>query len=287
MTILTPTHNRAYLLDKCFTSLQKQTCKNFEWLIIDDGSTDNTEEIIMAIKSQTHEFAICYEKKMNGGKHTALNYSHAFIHGELTIILDDDDTLTENAVEVILSCWEKWRDDQTVWCMSFSRGMDTDTPLVKIIGDEIVSNAIDYRINARRDGDCAEVVRSEVFKQYLFPVFPGENFIGEDCMWTTMAYDYDTVYYSRVIYLCTYLEDGLTKSGRAMRLKNPVGGMYRNNMYLNKRFTLLIRIKSAILYDCYAIAEGHFWKNIANANQKALCLSMIPAGMFFYRRWSR
>ena len=169
--------------------------------------------------------------------------------------------------------------------MSFSKGADLNTPLVDIGEDGVVSNAIDHRINPRRDGDCAEVIRSDVFKQYKFPVFEGERFLGEDCMWVTMAYEYDTVYFTRVIYICEYLEGGLSKSGRKMRLKNPLGGMYRNNMYLNNRFTLPLQIKSAILYDCYAIADGHFWKNLKKAKKKLLCLCMAPAGAFFYYKW--
>ena len=96
LTVLTPTYNRAYTLTKVYESLAKQTKQNFQWLIIDDGSSDGTEELIMSFPKTGFELE--YHKKSNGGKHTALNYSHQFIKGEMVVILDSDDYLTDDAI---------------------------------------------------------------------------------------------------------------------------------------------------------------------------------------------
>ena len=99
ITILTPTYNRAELLKSLFASLCSQTCFDFEWLIVDDGSTDDTSLVVKTFKSD--KFPIRYYLKENGGKHTALNYSHPYIKGELLFIVDSDDILTPDAINTI------------------------------------------------------------------------------------------------------------------------------------------------------------------------------------------
>lgn len=288
LTVLTPTYNRASLLSKCFKSLLLQTCKNFEWLIIDDGSTDDTATVVEQFKSADCGFDIIYKKKENGGKHTALNYAHQYIRGKYTLILDSDDSLVDNAVEVCLSEWQKYDFNSRIWCLSFLKGKDLNNALCEWKSEKaILSNHIDFRINKKLKGDCAEVVKSEVFKKFKFPVFSNEKFMGENYIWIKASYDYDTVYIKKIIYLCEYLEGGLTKSGRSMRLKNPFGGMLTSNLYLKKRFILNERIKKAILFDTYAIAEGHPYKNLKYSNKKVLCFILMPIGWFFYLKWRK
>lgn len=282
LTILTPTHNRANLLNNCYQSLCNQTCKDFEWLIIDDGSTDNTEDIVKDIIKKNKSFPIIYKKKENGGKHTALNYSHDYINGEYLIILDDDDILTNDAVEAIIEKCNQYKDNKRIWSLSFNRGdIEKKEPFVKWKEKEdIISNYIDFRINQSHQGDCAEVVKSDIFKTYLFPVFENEKFIGEDCLWITIATRYDTVYINKVVYLCEYLEGGLSKSGRKMRLNNPLGMMYRSNIYLTtKCISFKNKIKHIILYNVYAIKSKTKIDGIKN-------IFYIPA-LIVYRKWSR
>lgn len=112
ITILTPTYNRAKLLQLCFDSLCAQTDFDFEWLIVDDGSTDNTEEVVNGFL--TDKFPVQYVKKQNGGKHTALNAAHPYINGQYVLILDSDDTLTADAVERIKRAWAGKENDRSV-----------------------------------------------------------------------------------------------------------------------------------------------------------------------------
>ena len=107
ITVFTPTYNRASYLGRCFSSLEKQTCSDFEWIVADDGSTDNTAEVISAF--QTESFPIQYVRKANGGKHTALNAVHPFIHGKYVLILDSDDYWRAETVEELCRLAEKDR----------------------------------------------------------------------------------------------------------------------------------------------------------------------------------
>ena len=285
VTVLTPTYNRADLLKRCYASLKTQTCLDFEWLIIDDGSTDDTRNIIRPFLSET-SFHVEYHGKQNGGKHTALNYSHEFIHGRYVIILDNDDTLTPDAIETIKRYWEKYEDNKKIWCLSFQR-VQNDKPIQAFDEAETISNHIDFRILGNRPFDCAEVMRTEIFGSYSFPVFPNEKFIGEDCMWTTLAYGYDTVYIDKGIYVCYYLPDGLTMSGRKFRLASPQGGMFRSNIYLDNRFPLKLRLKHAVLYDVFAYASKDIHGSMKKSNGKILCRFMLPAGFIIYKKWSK
>ena len=99
LTIITPAYNRADLLKECFRSLQRQSDRDFQWIVVDDGSTDHTDQVMKEILRQKDWMDICFVRKENGGKHTALNASHPYIKGGYVLILDSDDTLTEDAVE--------------------------------------------------------------------------------------------------------------------------------------------------------------------------------------------
>ena len=286
LTVLTVTYNRAFLLKQCFESLCAQTCKDFEWLIVDDGSTDETQRVVEEFQVCNNGFPIYYYKKENGGKHTGLNYSHPYIHGTWTIMLDDDDTLTPDAVECILPYCSKYDAEDKIGCLSFQKGSKENKAFVDWgENGDIVSNAIDFRINARRFGDCAEVIKSNVLRKYPFPQFENERFLLEDHLWIRSAYEYDTVYIRKIIYIAEYQEAGLTKSGKSMRIKNPLGGVYSCGLYFNRRFKFPIRLRKAILFNVYAIATKKWFENFKCIKNKWLCLVTFPFGLFFFLRW--
>lgn len=287
LTVLTPTYNRAELIKNCYISLKNQTNKDFEWLIIDDGSVDDTEEVVRSFIDCENDFSIKYHKKQNGGKHTALNYSHDYIDGRYLIILDSDDVLTEDAVETVIREWERFDSDENIWCLCFLKGYDRNKSVCEWKGkDVIVSDYIRFSVKYL-PGDCAEVVRSDVFKKYKFPEFEGERFLGEGYLWINAAYEYKTVYIKKILYLCAYLDDGLSKSGRKLRLKNPQGGMCTADLYFGKGFSIKNKIKHAILFDVYAFSAGNVLNNIKKARKKFLCYLCLPLGWFFYKKWKK
>lgn len=124
LTIITPTYNRCDKIGKLYDSLTRQSCQNFQWLVIDDGSTDGTEDWflkLIATKDRTSTFLIDYHKKENGGKHTALNASHPYIKGKWMTIVDSDDYLTDDAVETMVHKWEKYETDPAIGGITFQR----------------------------------------------------------------------------------------------------------------------------------------------------------------------
>ena len=285
VTVLTPTYNRGSLLPKLFRSLKQQSNKDFQWLIIDDGSTDNTKQIVSSFSAAN--FSIDYHYKENGGKHTALNYSHPFIFGELVIIVDSDDYLTEDAIHTICTDWEKYRPNSKVAGLSFLKMRSNGCILSQNPPtDFYISDFIRYRTNQNIAGDQCEVTRAEVFKEFPFPVYPQERFMSEGILWRAIGRKYKTVYCSKPIYVCEYLDGGLTKSGRAFRMKNPYGMMENCRSFFSSDISWKTRYKEAILYDVYALCtKESLIKQLFKSGALGLCLLAMPFGVYFYKRW--
>ena len=256
LTIITPTYNRGDKLNKLFKSLNNQTVKDFNWLIIDDGSNDDTAEVVRNFMSAA-SFEIRYDYQENGGKHRALNKGISKITTELTIIVDSDDYLTENAVETILDYHELYvnRKESDKLCgFSFLRAYSNgEINTGEFPVDEVVDTYRQQRINNNLLGDKAEVYYTDILKMYPFEEFDGEKFMPEDAVWLKMSGPYNMVHLNRVIYYCDYLEGGLTKSGRKMKIFSPYGMMYRSSVYLNDPLvSIKVKVKMAILYQVYS-----------------------------------
>ena len=213
VTVLTPTFNRGGILNGLFQSLQKQTKKDFEWLLVDDGSIDNTKNVVEEME-KIAEFPMRYIYKENGGKHTALNVGIRQIASELTFIVDSDDTLVSDAIETILESHKKYGLQEKLCGYSFLRKF----PDGKINGksfepDDKIGTYIECRINADdTQADKAEVFYTKCLKEYPFPEYKNEKFLGEDIVWIRMALKYQMVHINKAIYVGNYLEDGLTKN---------------------------------------------------------------------------
>ena len=255
ITVLTPSFNRKKKLEKLYSSLCNQKSQSFEWLIIDDGSTDDTKALVDSWRD-TAPFSIKYVNKENGGKHTALNLGISMISSELTFIVDSDDYLTENAIETILEFHEKYKDrieSEKLCGYSFLRAYsDGMVNTGKYPVDEVIDTFRQQRINNNLLGDKAEVYYTKILKQFPFEVFEGEKFMPEDAVWLKMSGPYNMVHANRVIYICDYLEGGLTKTGRKMKIYSPYGMMYRSAVYLNDPdVKLKVKMKMMILYHIY------------------------------------
>lgn len=286
ITILTPTYNRKAYLKNLYESLVNQTNNNFQWLIIDDGSCDNTKEVVENFNNKN--FRIDYYYKENGGKHTALNYSHQYIKGDWTFVVDSDDILTENAIALVYEYIEKYGKRKDISSFAFLKSDYSGSVLApQLYKNDYISNVIDYRVNSNVKGDQAEVYRTEIFKRFKFPVFEGEKFLGEDYLHINAAYIASTVYINKVIYLADYRDDGLTKAGRKMRIRNPLGGMVHGSLYFSKRFKIKYRVKGMILYICYGLfAKKSLTELFRNCNEyKLLFLLSCPIAFVLNKFW--
>ena len=286
LSIVTPTYNRAHLLPACFESLQKQTDFDFEWIIVDDGSKDNTAEVVSGF--HTDLFPVIFVQKENGGKHTALNTAMEHIHGQYVLFLDSDDYLTEDAVSAVRTGWETWQEHPEIAMVTFLKGAHKDDPnCTGPIANEPV-DILRYKRNIIHSSDCCEVIRSDIFKRFPFPVFEGERFLSECALWNRVAKEYKCVYLNEVIYICEYLEGGLTKSGRALRIRNPRGGMFICDLRMGANNYLTQRIKYSFLYCCYGFfATLSPAAILAGTEHKALAGLCLVPGYLLYLYWNR
>lgn len=286
LTILTPTYNRAQLLAECCESLKKQTCQDFQWLIVDDGSTDNTAEAVKEMLASQRDFAMDYVAKPNGGKHTALNFAHPYIQGEYVLILDSDDLLVPTAVEQVLKAWDEFGKDDSVGRVIFLKGFSQEEPICYVEHERIPVNTIKEPRISKSGRDCCDVFRTDLFTKYPFPVFPGERFIGEGAAFFAMEKESLGVYVNQVIYLCQYREDGLTKAGRKMRIRNPLGGRYNSMVYMDKSLPMKTRLKKSVLYTCYSCFAGiPFGRLLREPPYKLLTIAGLLPGFALYVYW--
>lgn len=287
LTILTPAYNRAEGVEALYRSLCSQTVKDFEWLMVDDGSTDDTRKIIEKMKDKA-DFKIRYIYKENGGKHTALNAGIKTIESELTFIVDSDDTVTDDAVETIFRYHSRYGSDEQLCGYAFLRKF----PDGKINGKlfepgEKIATYVEARINDDdTHADKAEVFYTRCLKEFPFPEYSGEKFLGEDIVWIRMAEKYRMVHINKAIYVGAYLEDGLTQNRRRHNIQSPIGCMQRAEEFLRPELNKKYRIKGALQYVIYGKFAGYgIVKLIKNSTYKKLVTVASLPGLLLYMKW--
>lgn len=289
VTIITPTYNRAELLRRLYRSLEQQTKKDFMWLIVDDGSTDHTEETVKELLPKA-SFEIGYIWKDNGGKHTALNVGIKIVRTELIMIVDSDDQLLPNAVEEIGKVHDKYKINKEVGVYSFLRCYLNGEPIISLDKDGFVGSYVKYRIKENRPGDMAEVFKTAVLKEFPFPEFPGEKFLSEDVVWIQIGLKYKFAFINKAIYQCEYLEGGLTANDKPMKFASPLGSMMRGKMLMCKECGIKQNLKGAIIYDCYKInaTKSQFDRKLKlNLFEKFICAMCEPLSLYYYMRWRK
>ena len=285
VSIITPSYNRANLLPKAYESLKKQTSKDFEWIVVDDGSKDNTDEVVQKFISE-NQIEIKFIKKENGGKHTAVNRGVKEACGELVLILDSDDWLTNDAIETVIKDWQEYKNNEKICGLSYNKKV-INKEAFKAKEPVVISNHIQYRYNENVLGDRAEVYRTSIMKEYNFPEIKDERFLSEAIVWNKIAYKYDTVYIDKDIYECEYLEDGLTSNSVRLRVNNPKGAMLNYQIMMQKPFNLKLRIKYSILYNTFSkFAKVSFKETLKNGNRFLLAVTK-PIGDIVYLRWKK
>ncbi len=289
VTILTPTYNRADFLPKLYESLIRQTNPDFDWLVVDDGSDDGTSGLIRQYM-QEKKIRIFYERQQNAGKHTALNRGIAMIESELTFIVDSDDYLPKDAVDTILTCHEKYKNIPNLCGYSFLRcHSDGRVNTAYFPEDEKTDTYLHVRINGNIGGDKAEVFYTAVLKKYPFPVFAGEKYMPEDVVWMRMSGPYQMVHINKNVYICDYLENGLTNTGRRMKIHSPKGMVLRSQIYLENAETCLkVRVKMMVLYIIYGHFAGYERKRLfAQVPDKWLYIACFLPSFVLYKKWDR
>lgn len=223
VTVFTPTYNRAYILGDLYHSLQRQTCMDFEWLIVDDGSADDTKALVASWQGEENPFPIRYVYQENGGKCRAINRGLKEADGRLFFTVDSDDYLTDDAIEKVIR-WDGELPKDGHFCGYVgNRGITpTQTPNRLFPGGYLDGTALDRYDQV--DGERAFVFYTEIHRKYLYPEFPGEKFLTEAVTWDLMAHDgYKMRFYNDIIWIWEYKDDGLTRAGYRVFLENPQG----------------------------------------------------------------
>ena len=271
-TIFTPTFNRKELLEKLYKSLQKQTYKDFEWLIVDDGSADGTKEKAEEFLSEK-KLDIKYYFKENGGKQRAYNFATDKANGELFICLDSDDEYVENGLETILKYWKKYEKNNDIAGMGYL----STYPNEEVIGSsfpekEMISTQFDIYNKYSIKGDKGLMFRTEIIKKYKFPVFDDEKFITEAVVYNRICEKYKMVYVNEKIEIKEYQEDGLTAKYNNLLLRNPKGQALYHNEINSQNLSFKQKILNNAVYYKFCRAAGYKFGKIFKENKNKLFL---------------
>ena len=283
LTIHTATYNRAYILGKAYESLCSQTCKDFEWIITDDGSTDGTDELVQNWQAQENGFSIVYNPMPHVGLPRAINSGVEKASGEWFMRLDSDDYLVPDAVEKVL-CWidevEAFPEFVGVGfakCQPDGSYMKKQTPRIDPQVGYIDATNIE-RAQYQLDMDMCEAERTSLLRQFPHQVWPTEKFAPEQLNHNDMALaGYKYRWHLDKLYICDYLTDGLTKNDRIVK-NNPMGYamMHNQNILLSKTFW--DKCRCAMQMTALSLYAGHP-EYLKKSNNKIATILTLPMGM--------
>lgn len=279
LTIFTPTYNRAYILSKLYLSLTNQTSQNFVWLIIDDGSTDDTEVEIRRWISEG-KVEIIYYKQPNLGKSMAHNEGVKMTNTELFVCVDSDDFLVVDAVEKILEFWQENREQGIVGILAFKRYSD-GRPVTVMKGNFTKATLKDAYSKHYLSGDAMLIYRSDIIKQFKFPKFLGEKFVPEAYIYDLIDQKGQLLILKTALYCCEYLEDGYTKNMAKLLVKNPKGYLKYIKQRLRFDITTKEKVLDTIRYTAMCIATNES-KYIRKSVYPIITILTLPLGYIFY-----
>ena len=238
LTVFTPTYNRAYCLHQLYTSLVQQTSRNFVWMIIDDGSQDNTKELVDSWKKQD-KIDIEYFYKENGGMHTGHNFAYEKITTELNVCIDSDDFMPDNAVDAILNFWAKNGNDSLAGIIGLDEFKDGS-----LVGTQIPNHLKTAKLNELYKkygvkGDKKIVLRTDLLRKFpLYPEYIGEKLVPLGILYLLINQEYDFLCLNKTLCIVDYQPDGSSNTILKQYRVSPNGFAYARlvNMNLNKGF---------------------------------------------------
>lgn len=257
ITVFTPTYNRAYILPKLYESLCAQTDKDFEWLVVDDGSTDETSSLLEKWKKE-QKIQMNIIKRENSGKSTAINLGAKNARGNLFFIVDSDDFLTNDAISTILNDEKIFSENRIAFSVAgfCYRRRNYRTGTVIASSDYPLPEAatsLELAFKYHQNGDKAEVFYTDVLKKFPFPEIRGNKFVPEALVWYRIAAaGYKLIIKEKAIYNCDYISDGYTKNFKKNLRKNSKGfTLFYKECLSYKKIPLIIKIKYLIrLFQC-------------------------------------
>lgn len=281
LTVFTPAYNRAHTLPRTYKTLCLQTSKDFEWLIIDDGSTDNTKDIVEGWIND-RKIQIRYIRQENQGMHGAHNTAYRNITTELNVCIDSDDAMPEDAVEKIVAFWESHRSDKDNFAGFV--GLDKDLTTGKIIGTKFDRERTTLQGFYERGGkgDKKLVYRTDIINRYPeYPLFEGERYVGLAYKYMLIDQDYELLTLNEPLVLVEYQQDGSSFNMYRQYWRNPRGFAFfrktemKCTKSLKRRFIVCAHYVSSSVIS----RNRHFLKE---SPRKLLTFLSIPAGLMLY-----
>lgn len=277
ITYFTPTYNRGYILSQLYQSLCIQSDKDFEWIIVDDGSTDNTKDLVNDWILE-NRIKIKYFYQTNSGKSQAHNLGVTKANGKLFSCIDSDDYIIPETTENIRSQWERVSND--VIGLVYSRGTDSRESITKWgPKNQMLTLKEAYEIGL--SGDTMLIYATDKIRKYSFPKLRNEKFVPESYLYDLLDDEGKMYFSSEILYICNYLDDGYTKSMRKLIYDNPNGYLLFITNRLKKNISLKHRFQNSIRYVAI--------KKILNSNKIIVdsvypihTLLAYPFGLYFY-----
>lgn len=279
LTVFTPAYNRAHTISRTYESLCRQTCKDFIWLVVDDGSTDGTRKLIEQWIADGI-IPIQYIYQENQGMHGAHNTAYSNITTELNTCIDSDDYMPDDAVEQIIDFWKKHGSDRYAGIIGLDATQDGT-----IIGygfDGVKSTTLTHYYARGGKGDKKLVYRTDVIRRYPeYPLFEGERYVGLAYKYMLIDQDYQLLTLEKPLVIVEYQPDGSSFSMYRQYWNNPRGFSFYRLTEMRFAPTLKRRFMVCIHYVASSIIarNRHF---ISESNQKALTILAIPFGIALY-----
>lgn len=263
LTVFTPTYNRRALLPRVYESLKNQTCKDFVWLIVDDGSSDDTESLVREWMEEG-ELSIRYHYRENGGKMRAHNTGASLCDTALFLCLDSDDELSEDAVERIVTLWkEQGEGNKELSGIVAYKGEKTEGG-VKKFRDAAFPLSGESTLRglylAGFYGETTLVFRTELLKQYPFPEIEGEKYVPEDYIYDKIDSGYRLLILPEILTVCELVEGGYTDQAARLRRDNPTGWFlyYEQRAGLKSPAVLHLKYLSHYIRFCKVLSKDPF-----------------------------
>ena len=278
ITVFTPAYNRAKTLPRTYSSLVKQDCKDFVWLIVDDGSTDETGELVKKWKQADNGFEIRYIYKENGGMHTAHNTAYENIDTELNVCIDSDDCLAEGAIKKIVLTWQKIKHRGYAGIIGLDADMEGHI-IGKDFPDGLKETTLTGYYAAGGFGDKKLVYRTDVIKNYPpYPVFQGEKYVALAYKYRLIDQDYRLGVLNDVLCNVEYQDDGSSATMWKQYVKNPKGFAFWRKICMKYPMS-----KKRLWIDCiHYVSESIISGNkqfIQESPKRIMTVIAIPFGI--------
>lgn len=278
LTVFTPAYNRAHTLSRTYESMLNQNCKQFIWLVVDDGSTDNTAELVHEWQKRDNGFELRYLYKENGGMHTAHNTAYEAIDTELNVCIDSDDCLAPGAVEKILQKWQEIQGKGYAGIIGLDADLDGH-----LIGtgfpDGLAETTLSGYYAAGGRGDKKLIYRTDVIQQYPpYPVFPGEKYVSLSYKYRLIDQDYLMATLDEVLCNVEYQADGSSNTMWRQYLTNPKGFAFWRKVCMEHPLST-----KRLFVDCvHYVSSSLLAKNrnfLQESPKKGWTLLSIPFGL--------